>query len=214
MTHFRRWGILYIITLGILSVPVTTIASAQANQEQAVSSLTRTDLKPMHPQPTATNLRPGLQTVYFFDFFARDIRKLPTGEVAKREGRPGKPILQLNHQFDRENVFDSGTNRGVGIRMSGALFFGQSGEYLIQALSNDGIQLYLDNQLLLSDPKQHADRLSAAVPIMIDTPGWYSLVVEYFQRKGTAALKLFWQRPGTDELEVVPATAYGHIQTP
>ena len=80
----------------------------------------------------------------------------------------------------------------------------------MQALSNDGIFLYLDDQLVLSDPKHHSDRLSNLAFVTIDTPGWYPVTIEYFQRKGTAALKLFWKTPAGEEQVPLPAEAYAH----
>ena len=37
------------------------------------------------------------------------------------------------------------------------------------------------------------------------------VIVEYFQRKGTAAIMLYWQPPGSSDLSIIPAKAYGHI---
>lgn len=107
-------------------------------------------------------------------------------------------------------VFDSGTNRGVGMRLTGFIRFTETGVYEMQTLSNDGVILFIDDKLVVSDPEQHADRLSNIGYVTIDKEGWYTMKLEYFQRKGTAALKLFWKTPADGKQVVVPAAAYGH----
>ena len=85
------------------------------------------------------------------------------------------------------------------------------GTYEFQALSNDGIIMLMDGEAILNDPEQHSDRLSNVGIVDIKEPGWYPVVIEYFQRKGTAALKLFWKTPATDTMVPVPAQIYAHL---
>lgn len=155
-------------------------------------------------------LQPGLAALYYRNFFKRDLKYLPKGKDPEYPSKASKPILYLNHQFDRGNVFDSGSNRGVGLRMTGYIEFTEKGIYEMQALSNDGIYLYIDGKLAISDPKQHSDRLSNLAFVTIDSPGWYPVTIEYFQRKGTSALKLFWKQPGNPTQQPLPEAAYGH----
>lgn len=157
-------------------------------------------------------LKPGLDPIYYLDYFKRDVRRLPSGEQSSvYTVFHGAPILELNHSFGKGEVFASGASRGVGIRMRGYLQFDQSGEYTVQALANDGIIVRIDGVEVLSDPMQHSDRLTDASRLTIAVPGWYPLEIDYFQRKGTATLKLLWQPPGSDAQVPIPAGAYGHI---
>ena len=157
-----------------------------------------------------SQLKPGLTSWYYLEFFERDLRELPKSKYTANRTFAGKPILQLNHQFDKNNVFGSGTNQGVGIRMSGYIHFEQTGQYEMQALSNDGFILYLSDKLTINDPEQHSDRLSNVAFVEIQKPGWYPVMIEYFQRKGTAALKLMWKEPGKDEFTPLPPSVYAH----
>ncbi len=157
------------------------------------------------------NLQPGLTSWYYLEFFERDLRNLPQSDRSVYPTFPGKPILQLNHQFDEQNIFDSGTNRGVGIRMKGYINFPEAGHYEMQALSNDGFILHISDKLAINDPEQHSDRLSNIAYVSINRPGWYPVAIEYFQRKGTAALKLIWKTPGSSEFVPLPPSSYGHL---
>jgi hypothetical protein len=156
-------------------------------------------------------LEPGLRVLYFNGMF-RNVRQIPDGDRAILEkGRPGAPILMIDNQFGGNEVFDSGRNRGVGVQMKGYLFFDQIGLYQFQALSNDGVEVFIDGQSVLIDPTVHSDRLSDVETLTVRETGWHALMVKYFQRKGSAALTLYWKTPGKDAFEVIPAKAYAHL---
>lgn len=96
------------------------------------------------------------------------------------------------------------------MRLNGYLNFPDPGVYEMQALSNDGIVMSISGNVALSDPEQHSDRLSNIAHISIDQPGWYQVDIDYFQRKGTAALKLLWKVPGAKTFVPVPKQTYAH----
>ena len=175
-----------------------------------------TGLSPLNPQPAGTALVPGLAVAYFYNYKARHLNPLTNGNVPNKKGNPGPPIPFLNHQFKQDEVFNSGANRFIAMRMQGLLHFPQSGSYMLLGLSNDGLRIYLDDQLIIDDPEWHArgDQYSIGVITEIKQAGWYSMKVEYNQRKGTAAIGFFWRRPGADGFEPVPAEAYAHIPGP
>lgn len=156
-------------------------------------------------------LEPGLRVLYF-DGMYRNVHEIPEGDRAiLQEGRPGSPVLMINNQFDQNEVFDSGRNRGVGVQMKGFIHLDQIGRYEFQALSNDGVEIIIDGNSILVDPNVHGDRLSKVGILMSQEARWHPVMVKYFQRKGTAALKFFWKTPGKKEFEVIPAEAYGHL---
>ncbi len=187
-----------------LFITVFVTASCSMMPNDPFSPLAKTEINA---------LKPGLQPRYFEKFFSRNVSELPDDDTSRYKNWQGEPILQLNNQFGRGEVFDSGTNRGIGIRMRGAFYFPESGNYNFQALSNDGIKMFFGEHLVVNDPVQHSDQLSDEGSINIPQAGWYPVRIDYFQRKGTAALKLFWKQPGMDSMEIVPATSYGHLPT-
>lgn len=203
------WCLHLVMLLGVCSIMQNEFA-VSAEMAGTAEPIVIKDIKPESLEESM--IVPGLKATYYLGFFKRDVgylQKMVTGEFKSFEG---KPITQINHQFERGEVFDSGEKRGVAIRMRGYLHFRQPGEYSMQALSNDGVLLHISDQLALNDPKQHSDQLSNIARITIGTPGWYPLSIDYFQRKGTAAFKLFWKIPGAEEFEVIPKWAYGHTR--
>jgi len=163
------------------------------------------------PLPLDTDrLQPGLAVLYFKHRFVRSLDALPQGADARERGWEGAPIPNLNHQFGRGDVFDSGTNRGIALELDGYIRLQRTGTYRFQANSNDGIRMYVDGQRLIDDPNWHSDRMSPEAAFAARQPGWYSLRLRYFQRKGTASLQLYWKPPGQDHFSIVPAEVLAH----
>jgi len=156
------------------------------------------------------SLEPGLIPHYRYSFY-RTLDQMPTDASMVSDGQQGQPVLFLNHTFTG-NIFDSQKDKGVGVYMSGYLQMKTKGTYRFQAMSNDGIRVIVNQEVVVIDPKVHPDRLSDIGEISIPAPGWYPITVKYFQRKGTARLELYWQLPESDALEIVPPEAYGHKQ--
>ena len=65
--------------------------------------------------------------------------------------------------------------------------------------------------MIIDDPAQHSDRYAIQAVVTISQAGWYPLMVEYFQRKGTASIGLFWRTPEAKDFIPVPPASFGHL---
>jgi hypothetical protein len=153
---------------------------------------------------------PGLLSFYKYAFY-RHLNQMASVEGMLEEGEPGKPVATINHTFSG-NIFDSKKEKGVGVLLTGYLKMGTVGKYRFQAMSNDGVEVTVGENVVAFDPTVHSDRLSPIEEVTVTTPNWYPITVKYFQRKGSARLELFWQPPGTAGFEIIPASAYGHVK--
>jgi hypothetical protein len=162
--------------------------------------------RPVAPQPAAT--RPGLVPLYFPGMLEH-VDNMPRGaDLAK--GRRGAPIPLLDAESSSGAMWDSQDRRNYAVQMDGLIRFEQPGRYGFAALSNDGIRVTIDRHRVVDDPYVHATQTSPVTWIEVAQAGWYPLTVQYFQKGGTAALKLLWQPPGATDLSVVPASAFAH----
>jgi len=203
----------------VQQIIVTTICiillyscSVTTKELETVVEVERTDIGVIAPAKTLSGtVKQGLSVIYYEKYSKRNLDNLPQNESAVYPSFKGEPIAQLNHQFGKEDVFGSGTNRLIGMRMKGFLNLSEPGVYQFQALANDGIKVTLSGKTLVNDPSQHSDRLTNIGLATVTTAGWYDVVVEYFQRKGTAALILYWKEPGKQEFVPIPKEIYGHL---
>lgn len=159
---------------------------------------------------TTSSMVPGLK-VRFFDEKFNKIRQMPKGKQLETFGRAGKSVNEINNHFDKEgDVFGSGRSQSVGIYFYGMINLSQAGLYSFQALSNDGVRCFIENKMVFEDPTVHGDRLTPVGTYKAEYPGWYSVKLIYFQKKGTATLKFYWKQPGASKFEIVPASVLAH----
>lgn len=166
-----------------------------------------TGAKPVSPQPAADKLNPGLAVSYNYAMFHY------VSEVPKAgKGKPGKPLANLDHKTDTGSVLSADASMGVGALITGFIKLDKPGTYVFKVLSNDGVKLTIGGVLIHEDPGVHSDMMSPPVELVITEPGWYPFAVDYFQRKGTSALKVYWTPPGGGE-SVVPPEAFAHLKS-
>jgi hypothetical protein len=94
------------------------------------------------------------------------------------------------------------------IRWTGFLKAPRPGRYKLIAYSDDGVRLWLDDQLRIDGWRhQHRTRYEA----WVDLSGKpQPLRIEYFQEDGLACIALHWQWDAAGVEQVVPATALCH----
>jgi hypothetical protein len=157
-------------------------------------------------------LKPGLAVLY------RQSRYQHVDEMSDRKRdlknwRPGKPIAYIDHQFGSGFVFGSGLSSKVGVRMTGFIHLAKAGQWEFKAYANDGIRVTVGNTVVVNDPSVHfgGDRFSNPKFHTVEEAGWYPVLIKYFQKKGTAALSLYWKAPDASDFSVIPAEAYAHL---
>jgi hypothetical protein len=155
-------------------------------------------------------LKPGLLPIYIYKQF-KSVEEMPKLDIKRTKEKVGKPILFLDHNFGKNDlIFDSGVLQSLGIQMNGLLKFSNPGKYTLKAKSNDGITVWISDKRTVWQPGIQTERFSNEVMVDIQKPGWYPLMIKYFNRTGTAAIALYWKLPGETDFSIIPAEAYSH----
>lgn len=165
-------------------------------------------LKPASPQPSADSLKPGLAVTYYGAKLNSIRQFLEWMEYEK--GKPGKPIPMLNYQVGTGNVLTTTATDLVGADIKGLINFEKKGTYTIMVHSNDGVRVTIGGVMVHEDPDVHADRFSDEIKLVISEAGWYPVHILYFEKKNTSTLELYWDPPGPEEIDYVPASAFAH----
>jgi hypothetical protein len=168
-----------------------------------------TQLTPLSPQPAASSLKPGVLAEIYL------VRVQSIGELTQVIAAAGKPsetkvLLHIDYAWGAGNVLGTQSNDFVGARIRGLLRFDRAGVWHLQITSNDGVQVTVGGVDIFEDPEVHSDADSPAIPVTIPEPGYYALNILYFEKKGTATLRLKWLPPGSSDVVPVPATAFAH----
>ena len=155
-------------------------------------------------------LKPGLVPIYIYKLF-KSVDEMPKLDIKTTKEKVGEPILFLDHSFEKNDlIFDSGVSQGVGIQMNGFLKFSTPGKYTLKSKSNDGITIWISDKRVVWQPGVQTEHFSNEVVLDIQKPGWYPLMIKYFQRMGTASIALYWKLPDEASFSVIPAEAYSH----
>lgn len=165
---------------------------------------------PANPQPAAAALKDGLAVRYYFNRFTH-IAELEDW-MRTDDGMAGKPLPMLDYDMGIGNVLTSTASDLVGARITGFIELAQTGTYTFRITSNDGVRLSIGGVAMYEDPEIHPDTASPPLVMQVSEAGWYPLEILYYEKKGTAALKLAWQPPGSTGFEAVPASALKHQQ--
>ncbi|MFN4275929.1 MAG: PA14 domain-containing protein [Ferrovibrio sp.] len=191
------------LILGIL--PALLLAACATQQDSRPAG----PPQPATPQPTAAQLSPGLSPLYFIAQLDH-VDNMPRSPADLAKGRRGPAILQLDAESGSGRMWDSQATEGFAVHMTGMIQL-EAGIYRFAAFANDGIRITIDRTRVVDDPDVHAGRLSPLGEVRISQPAWYPITVQYFQKRGTAALKFQWQPPGAGGLMTVPAAALAHM---
>lgn len=108
-------------------------------------------------------------------------------------------------QAGRENV-----PRGTfSIRWTGQLRVPAAGRYLFLLQVNEAAKIYIDDKLVLEEPKGAQKRKPTTATTKL-SEGLHAIRIEYFDTGGLAKIHLQWQPPGAKAEEVIPARAFVH----
>ena len=167
-----------------------------------------TGLAPADPKETAI-LEPGLAVRYLIAEFdsIREIEQMATW----KEPRVGTPLPMLNYNVGPDSVLSTKATDLVGAFIDGFIKFDKPGTFLLAVQHNDGVRLSIGGKEVYDYPIVTPDNFSPNLEVRIDQPGWYPISLIYFEKRNTSTLELYWQPPGADEFEFVPAEAFAHV---
>ncbi len=78
-----------------------------------------------------------------------------------------------------------------------------SESYTFRTRSDDGVRLWVNNQLIIDHWTNHPPKDDNSTPIALKEGEKYDIKLEYFQGVGWATLQLFWKSPSQSE-EIIP----------
>jgi hypothetical protein len=192
-----------------LVVVVLPLAAAQTTEEFVLPEgpIHVTGAVPLSPQPGPDDMAPGLAVQYGYEKFYT----LSGIRDPEEPFSPGPPIAMLDHDTETGSVLTAEYSIMVGAIISGLIQFPESGSYTFRVNSNDGVWVSIGGKEIWHDPEVHYHRMSPDIHFEVAEAGWYELLIDYFQKKGSSALQLFWTPPNGTET-VVPAEAFAHLK--
>lgn len=90
------------------------------------------------------------------------------------------------------------------VRWSGYVRATQSGVYRFQTVSDDGVRLYVNGNLVISRWNAHSSTIDISDDVALVAGQIYSIVLEYYEGGGDAEIRLQWRLPGASTFVAIP----------
>ncbi|HNG32164.1 MAG TPA: BACON domain-containing carbohydrate-binding protein [Blastocatellia bacterium] len=90
------------------------------------------------------------------------------------------------------------------VRWTGQIQAVESGNYTFVTKSDDGVRLWINNQLVIDNFGLHAETEDRSAPVTLSAGQRYNVRMEFFDNTNFAVARLLWIRPGQSALEVIP----------
>jgi hypothetical protein len=143
----------------------------------------------------------GLQASYWNYSVVNNSNKFPTS--APNLTRID-PVVNNNWGFGSP----SGTIQGdsFAARWEGSLSIEETGSYTFHTESDDGIRLWIDNQLVIDKWTLYGTRWNKSGNIHLTSGVKYTIKMEFFEHGGLAIARLLWETPSNSSKQVIPQT--------
>jgi YVTN family beta-propeller protein len=96
---------------------------------------------------------------------------------------------------------------GYSVRWTGSVLASTTGSHRFQTVSDDGVRLWVNGQLLVDNWTNHGESIDTSVGVMLTAGTRYLIVMEYFENAGGAVARLQWQPPGAAVFTSIPAAS-------
>jgi len=134
------------------------------------------------------------------EFFARVIKAEYFGNK-ELKGKPAEKIYsQINFDWGGEAPFDGFPEDNFSVRFTADVKAPETGDFEFNITSDDGVKLYFEDKLVISDWNDHA-AFTNTYKTRLEKDKVYKIILEYYENGGSAAVKLGWRMPGEDPFE-------------
>jgi hypothetical protein len=89
------------------------------------------------------------------------------------------------------------------VRWTGFLVPLYSETYTLTTLSDDGVRVIMNNELVINNWTDHGATTNPSIPITLVAGRRYAITVEYYQGGGGAIIQLSWQSQ-SQQLQIIP----------
>jgi len=95
-----------------------------------------------------------------------------------------------------------------GAAWMGSIWIAQPGTYNFAVPSDDGASLTINGQVLVQDWNYQGQPVpgNESGTITFSSPGWYPVLIHYFQGDGASGISFDWMPPGTSSYSLVPSS--------
>ena len=124
------------------------------------------------------------------------------GEYFDNQNLKDKPAFTrndkiINFDWGQGSPKNNFPSDHFSVRWTGFLQVPESGNYVLDAISDDGVRLYIDDKLVVENWSDHSTE-SKSYMAALDANKKYKIKIEYYENTGDASMKMAWNKPSDD----------------
>jgi len=98
-------------------------------------------------------------------------------------------------------------SNNFSVRWTGTVLAATTGAYRFQTLSDDGVRVWVNGVLLINNWGDHSAATNTSSTINLVSGQRYSVEVEYYEKGGSAVMRLRWLPPGASSYVAIPRSS-------
>jgi len=99
--------------------------------------------------------------------------------------------LKIDFDLNNRSPVRGLSDDNYSVRWTGSLRVPADGEYEFVTRSDDGVRLWIDNEMLVDNWTVHRAAVDKKAKVL--SAGMHAIKLEWFQRRGPALMKLYWR---------------------
>lgn len=129
------------------------------------------------------------------------------------KGKPAKVVVdkEVNFMWNDKGPFEDFPKDNFSVRWTGYLKPDKSETYTFDVGSDDGVRLYIDDELIINDWNDHAYLTNSFTKDLV-AGQLYKIKLEYYENVGGAIVKFGWRKPNDELLvDAINAAKYSDV---
>jgi hypothetical protein len=90
------------------------------------------------------------------------------------------------------------------VRWTGRVQAPVTGTYYFRTISDDGVRLWVNETRRINNWTDHGATTNTSAAVTLTGGQWYTVTLEYYERRGKAVMQLQWRTPGTTSYGAIP----------
>jgi len=175
-----------------------TVSSANAINTTARCGISLTIVEGRNPD-SVTGIQPGLNYNCYEKTYQRGEMLGPLAQLTPvKTGVTEIPTVDVR---TREDNF--------ALRFTGCLRVTEPGEYKITLTSDEGSRMWIGTAVFI-DNSMWTNREHSKTGSIFLKPGYHSIAIDYCEESAFQGLRVYWEGPGINGMQLIPASAYFH----
>lgn len=174
-----------------------------------VNSADNTSIAPNPSQTQITTTGVGLKADYWNFYVVNNGYNFPTTSANLT-----RIDADINFNWGEGSPANNISGDGFAVRWTGSVLAPTTGNYRFSTLSDDGVRLWVDDQLVIDNWTLHGPTYDDSPTVQLTAGKRYNIRMEFFEHSIGAVAQLLWRTPNDNNRQIIPTSALSPCSPP